>query len=64
MRSLECHLLQPVVNIVTRSVKAGEATLRFWSRVQCRPYTKLHTVTSGRFSLSTEVEGVSEIACE
>lgn len=47
--------LQPVVNTVTRSVRAGDATLRF--RVE---YTKLNRVTSGRFSLSTEVEGVNE----
>lgn len=64
MRSLECRLLQPSVNTVPRSVTAGEAAVRLWSGVQCRPYTKLNTVASGRFSLSTEVGGVSEVACE
>lgn len=55
--------LQPVVNTVTRSVRAGDST-QVSGRVRYRPYTKLNRVTSGRFSLSTEVEGVNEATCQ
>lgn len=52
--------LQPVVNTVDSVSESRRRCAQVSGRVWYRPNTKLNSVTSGRFSLSTEVEGVNE----